>query len=137
MTRKERFGRRMSSLPTLEHLWSGWRRGGSWSPSSGSVMRSLLDSSGAGTGDTRYPIRTACGRRLLRIGRGRGERQVVITALDMIEDDRPLSQVSDELNRRGHTNKRDGVPWTPTALFVLLPRMNRDWSEAVYESRLV
>ena len=50
------------------------------------------------------------------------ERQIIITALDMIVDDRPLSEVAAELNRRGHT-QRDGQPWTPTALFVLLPRM--------------
>jgi len=50
------------------------------------------------------------------------ERQIVIVALDMIVEDRPLSQVADELNRRGHTT-REGNPWTPSALFTLLPRM--------------
>ena len=50
------------------------------------------------------------------------ERQIVIIALDMIVEDRPLSQVADELNRRGHTT-RDGQQWTPSALFTLLPRM--------------
>ena len=50
------------------------------------------------------------------------ERQIIITALDMIVDDRPLSQVADELNNRGHTT-REGNPWTPSALFTLLPRM--------------
>ena len=50
------------------------------------------------------------------------ERQIIVTALDMIVDDRPLSQVADELNRRGHTT-REGKPWTPSALFALLPRM--------------
>ncbi|MBS1858894.1 MAG: hypothetical protein JST11_26215 [Acidobacteria bacterium] len=50
------------------------------------------------------------------------ERQIILTALDMIVDDRPLSQVAAELNRRGHRT-RDGQEWTPTALFLLLPRM--------------
>ncbi len=50
------------------------------------------------------------------------ERQIIITALDMIVEDCPLSQVADELNRLGHTT-RDGKPWTPSALFTLLPRM--------------
>ena len=36
--------------------------------------------------------------------------------------DRPLSQVADELNRRGYRTRAD-QPWTPSALFTLLPRM--------------
>lgn len=50
------------------------------------------------------------------------ELQIIILALDMIVEDAPLSQVSDELNRRGHRT-RDGKSWTPAALFNLLPRM--------------
>jgi len=50
------------------------------------------------------------------------ERQVILIALDMIVEDRPLSHVADELNRRGYRT-RDAKPWTPGALFVLLPRM--------------
>jgi hypothetical protein len=50
------------------------------------------------------------------------ERQIVIIALDMIVEDCPLSQIAEELNRRGHTT-REGMGWTPSALFTLLPRM--------------
>ena len=50
------------------------------------------------------------------------ERQIIILALDMIVEDCPLSRVSEELNRRG-MRTRDGQPWTPAALFNLLPRM--------------
>jgi hypothetical protein len=50
------------------------------------------------------------------------ERQIIIVALDRIVEDCPLSQVADELNRCGHRT-RDGRPWTPGALFNLLPRM--------------
>ncbi len=50
------------------------------------------------------------------------ERQIIILALDRIVDDRPLSQVAEELNQRGH-RMRDGQQWTPAALFKLLPRM--------------
>ena len=50
------------------------------------------------------------------------ESEVIVTALDMIVDDCPLSRVAGELNRRGfHT--REGTEWTSTALFDLLPRM--------------
>ena len=50
------------------------------------------------------------------------EIQNIIAALDLIVDDRPLSQVASELNVRGFL-MRNGQPWTPTALFTLLPRM--------------
>ena len=50
------------------------------------------------------------------------ETRVVILALDMIVEDCPLSEVSAEMTRRGY-RMRDGQPWTPTALFTLLPRM--------------
>jgi hypothetical protein len=50
------------------------------------------------------------------------ERQIIILALDRIVEDCPLSQVAEELNRRGH-RMRDGKSWTPAALFNLLPRM--------------
>jgi hypothetical protein len=50
------------------------------------------------------------------------ETKIVILALDMIVEDCPLSQVSTEMTRRGY-RMRDGLPWTPAALFTLLPRM--------------
>jgi hypothetical protein len=50
------------------------------------------------------------------------ESEVILLALDMIVDDCPLSRVADELNSRGFRD-REGVPWSPPALFRLLPRM--------------
>jgi hypothetical protein len=50
------------------------------------------------------------------------ETRIVILALDMVVEDCPLSQVSAEMTRLGY-RMRDGQPWTPTALFTLLPRM--------------
>jgi len=47
---------------------------------------------------------------------------VIVTALDRIVEDCPLSQVADELNRRGHRT-RQGKPWSAAAIFNLLPRM--------------
>ena len=136
MARKERVRETMSALPTLEHLVerveAGWKlvalewereAASATTPAPGPVVQEIP-----------YGLRVAddCSG----LVEDATERQVVITALDMIVDDRPLSQVSDELNRRGHA-QRDGQPWTPTALFVLLPRMieigprlftSSDWS---------
>jgi len=50
------------------------------------------------------------------------EREIIILALDRIVEDCPLSEVAEELNRRGH-RMRGGAQWTPAALFNLLPRM--------------
>ena len=50
------------------------------------------------------------------------EIEVIITALDMIVEDCPLSRVADELNSRGQRT-RGGNSWTAAALFKLLPRM--------------
>jgi hypothetical protein len=50
------------------------------------------------------------------------ETEIIVVALDMIVEDRPLSHVAEELNRRGYRT-RAGDAWTPTALFNLLPRM--------------
>jgi hypothetical protein len=58
----------------------------------------------------------------LRLVENPAERQIIILALDMIVQDCPLSQVAEELNRRGH-RMREGQTWTPGALFNLLPRM--------------
>jgi hypothetical protein len=58
----------------------------------------------------------------LRLVESPAERAIIILALDRIVEDCPLSQVAEELNRRGHRT-RDGRLWTPAALFNLLPRM--------------
>jgi hypothetical protein len=50
------------------------------------------------------------------------ERRALMIILDSIVDDRPLSQVATELNRAGILDRQDR-PWTPTAVFELLPRL--------------
>jgi len=50
------------------------------------------------------------------------EVEIIVLALDMIVEDCPLSRVAEEVNRRGYRT-RLGDPWTPAALFNLLPRM--------------
>ena len=42
--------------------------------------------------------------------------------LTQIVDDRSLSEIAETLNREG-SSRRDGSPWTPSALFELLPRV--------------
>jgi hypothetical protein len=50
------------------------------------------------------------------------EMRVLMSAVNMIVDDQPMSRVADELNRQGY-RKRNGDKWTAVAVFDLLPRM--------------
>ena len=136
MARTERVRETMIGLPTLEHLVErvekGWKLVAiEWEREAASATAQVTEQV---LHEIPFGLRVAddCSG----LVESPSEQQVVIIALDMIVDDRPLSQVADELNRRGYKT-RDGEPWTPTALFVLLPRMieigprlfnSSDWS---------
>jgi Recombinase len=122
MAQKERIRETLSGLPTLEHLVERVETG--WKP-----VAIEWEREAAGASEPRerqaveeipYGLRVAddC----TGLVESQTERQIIITALDMIVEDCPLSQVAAELNRHGHTT-RNGDPWTPSALFTLLPRM--------------
>jgi hypothetical protein len=122
MPNKERIRETVSGLPTLEHLVerteAGWKLAAlEWERESGAIP---LPANHQMVEEIPYGLRVADDCSGLVVSEG--ERQIIITALDMIVEDRPLSQVAEELNRRGHAT-RDGKPWTPSALFTLLPRM--------------
>lgn len=136
MARKERVREALTALPTLEYLTGRLEKG--WKLTALEWERDTV----AGPQPAAEPLAEEIpfGLRVSDDCNGlvenATERQIVIIALDMIVDDRPLSQVADELNRRGYKT-RSGDPWTPTALFVLLPRMidigprlftSNDWS---------
>jgi hypothetical protein len=121
MAQKERIRETLSSLPTLEHLVerveAGWK-----------LVAIEWEREAATAADTRekqveeIPYGLRVSDDCTGLVESETERQIIITALDMIVEDRPLSQVADELNRRGHQTRK-GKDWTPSALFTLLPRM--------------
>src|SRR3954447_3212440 len=122
MPRKERIRESMSALPTLEYLVerveAGWKLAAiEWEREAAATP--IADTTQV-VEEIPFGLRVAddCAG----LVESQTERQIIITALDMIVEDRPLSQVAEELNRRGHTT-REGRPWTPSALFTLLPRM--------------
>jgi hypothetical protein len=51
-----------------------------------------------------------------------GEKRALMLIMELVVQDRPLSQVADELNRLGHRT-RAGHAWSPNAIFELLPRL--------------
>jgi hypothetical protein len=122
MAQKERIRETLSSLPTLEHLVERVEAG--WKPVAIEWERetagAALATNPREVEEIPYGLRVSddC----TGLVASETERQIVIIALDMIVEDCPLSQIADELNRRGHTT-RDGLGWTPSALFTLLPRM--------------
>ena len=122
MANKERIRETLNSLPTLEYLVERVEAG--WKPAAIEWEREV--SAGAGHEDQPVKEEIPFGLRVSDDCSGlvesQTERQIILTALDMIVDDRPLSQIAEELNRRGWTT-REGKPWTPSALFTLLPRM--------------
>jgi len=122
MARKERIREAVGGLPTLDHLveraeagWKlvalEWEREAAVTP---------LDQNERLVEEIPYGLKVAddCSG----LVESADEKQIILTALDMIVEDCPLSQVADELNRRGYKT-REGKPWTPSVLFVLLPRM--------------
>jgi hypothetical protein len=122
MAQKERIRETLSGLPTLEYLVERVESG--WKPVAIEWER---EAAGAPLATNPHDVEEIpYGLRVSDDCSGlvpsETERQIVITALDMIVEDCPLSQIADELNRRGHTT-REGVGWTPSALFTLLPRM--------------
>jgi hypothetical protein len=136
MAQKERVRETLSGLPTLDHLVE--RVGAGWKLTAIEWEREVPAASGTlpegVVEEIPYGLRVSddCSG----LVESPSERQIIVTALDMIVDDRPLSEVAAELNRRGHAT-RDGKPWTPSALFTLLPRMiqvgpkvfsSEDWS---------
>jgi Recombinase len=50
------------------------------------------------------------------------EREALIVMLEMIIQDKPLSETADELNRRG-LRTRNNSKWTPGSVFDMLPRL--------------
>jgi hypothetical protein len=121
MPRKERIREAITSLANPNYLTE--RAAAGWRMAAIEWEREIPDEAPeppAWSEDIPFGMQvSADGARLIE---NPSETETVILALDMIVDDCPLSQVSNEMNRRG-SRMRDGHPWTPTALFTLLPRM--------------
>jgi hypothetical protein len=122
MPRKDRIRETLSTLPTLEHLLerveSGWKLVAlEWEREA--AAETLAENERV---VEEIPFGLKVADDCAGLVENPFEKQIIITALDMIVEDCPLSQIADELNRRGYKT-RDGKLWTPSALFTLLPRM--------------
>ena len=121
MPKKERVREPLSALPTPEYLIqrteAGWKL---------AALEWERNAKAEGAAPPTYVEEIPYGLQVsddcAGLVESPSESQAIILALDMIVEDHRLSRVADELNRRGYLT-RDGKPWTPTALFNLLPRM--------------
>ena len=122
MPKKEHIRETITGLPTLEHLLE--RVEGGWKLVALEWERAAADAPLAATQSVveEIPYGLKVADDCAGLVEHPFEKQIIITALDMIVEDSPLSQIADELNRRGYKT-RDDKAWTPSALFVLLPRM--------------
>jgi hypothetical protein len=122
MAKKERIREGVTGLPTLEHLLE--RKENGWKLVALEWEREVASASltAAQTVVEEIPYGLKVADDCSGLVEHPFEKQIIITALDMIVEDCPLSQIADELNRRGFRTRED-QPWTPSALFVLLPRM--------------
>lgn len=50
------------------------------------------------------------------------EKEALIVMLEMIIQDKPLTEIAESLNQRGFRT-RHGTPWTPGMVFDMLPRL--------------
>jgi|ERR1017187_667207 hypothetical protein len=121
MAKNVRIREPLTGSPTLEYLnermGAGWKLVAlEWEKPADSEMPATQEK----VEEIPYGLQVSAD--CLRLVENPTERQIVILALDMIVEDQPLSQVAEELNRRGHRT-RDGKTWSPAALFNLLPRM--------------
>jgi hypothetical protein len=122
MPKKERIRESVAGLPTLEHLLERKEHG--WKLVALEWEREAADAPLTGNQHVveEIPYGLKVADDCAGLVENPFEKQIILTALDMIVEDCPLSQIADELNRRGHKTRED-KPWTPSELFVLLPRM--------------
>lgn len=50
------------------------------------------------------------------------EKEALLVMLEMIIQDKPLSEIAEALNQRGYRT-RHNLPWTPGSVFDMLPRL--------------
>ena len=50
------------------------------------------------------------------------EKEALLVMMEMIIQDKPLSEIADSLNQRGFRTRHNG-PWTPGTVFDMLPRL--------------
>jgi hypothetical protein len=120
MPKKERIREALTGLPTLDYLMQRIELG--WRPAAIEWERDILPEGVDQPWSEDIPYGLRVSDDCTGLVENSAEREIITIALDMIVEDCPLSKVAEELNRRGYKTRRD-LPWSPSDLFSLLPRM--------------
>jgi Recombinase len=120
MPHKERVREPLTELPTREYLLRRIELG--WRPTAIEWERDIHEEGSEAAFSEEIPYGLKVSSDCAGLVENPFEREVITAAIDMIVEDRPLSSVASELNRRGYKT-RAGHEWTPGDLFMLLPRM--------------
>jgi hypothetical protein len=115
MSKTERIRERVTMLPDEQTLRD--RRAAGWRLAAIEWER---DAPGEGAGQLDPPFGLRVADDCFHLEDDPGEREVLTIALEQIVQDRRLTQVAEELNRRGFRT-RGGSSWSPAAVFELLP----------------
>jgi hypothetical protein len=119
MAKKERIRESLTELPTREYLLRRIELG--WRPSAIEWERDIVQE-GAEPWTEEIPYGLRVSDDCTGLVESPAEREIITLAIDLIVQDQPLSRVAAELNQRGYQT-RTGRAWTPSDLFMLLPRM--------------
>jgi hypothetical protein len=121
MARTERFREPVSVLP--DHGELERRAAAGWRPVAVEWERTLEPGAAmAVLESTEIPYGLRAEKSGDRLVQDEREVEAMMTMLDLLVQDLPLSEVAAELARRGFA-MRNGSPWTQTAVFQLLPRL--------------
>lgn len=121
MAKFERVREPMSSPPTPEYIREkaeeGWRLAAvEWE------RPSTAEAEDAGEIKQEIPYGLRVSPDCRHLEESPEEKEAMVLMLEMIVEDRPLSQVAEGLNSQG-LRTRTGRPWTQTAVFYMLPRL--------------
>ena len=120
MANVERVREEISTPPAPEY----WRRmsEAGWRLTAVEWTREASAGSGAAEASEEIPYGLQIADDCVHLEVNPAEREALLFMLELIVQDRGLTQVSAELNQRGFRTRR-GTEWTPAAVFNLLPRM--------------
>ncbi len=116
MARVERVREVLSSPLTPEYVL--YKAESGWKPVAVEWERESAGVEGA----VEVPFGLQVASDCLHLEENPAEMEVLMLVMELIVQDRPISQVADELNRAGQRTRR-GLKWGPVEVFELLPRL--------------
>jgi len=120
MARIERVREEMSVEPESDY-WKRRREAG-WKVAAVEWTKEVEEEAGPSDPAQEIPYGLRIGEDCVHLEVHPAEREALMLMLELIVQDRTLSQVAAELNVRGLRTRR-GLEWSPVSVFNMLPRM--------------